>query len=102
MGKIMLARLMESQKWHLPVGSVVLCGEGSEEGQWPLLTLMPDTSVSPWIHTTGAFQATTPALEFRGSKFEVSLCVGSLKGTAGNPAVSSTNSIPAGFYNQKL
>ena len=56
---IVLARLMESQIWHLSFSSVSLWGEGSEKQQWPLstflsvescppaLTLMPDTSVSP-------------------------------------------------------
>ena len=32
-----LAKLMESQIWHQPAGSVALLGEGSEKGQWPLL-----------------------------------------------------------------
>ena len=42
----LLASLIESQiEYHL-AGSVA--GEkGLEKGQWPLLTLMPDTSVSP-------------------------------------------------------
>ena len=30
-------------------GSVALWGEGSEKGQWPLLALMPDTSVPPCV-----------------------------------------------------
>ena len=63
---------------------------------------MPDTSVSPWIHTTGAFQATTPALEFRGSKFEVSLCVGSQRGTAWGSRNFFHQLKPASFCNQKL
>ena len=36
-GKTVSTRLMESQIWHLPAGSVALWGEGSEKGQWPLL-----------------------------------------------------------------
>ena len=44
-GQTLLARLMESQIWHQPVGSVALLGEDLEKGQWPLLTLMPDISV---------------------------------------------------------
>ena len=45
-GQIVLARLMESEIWHWLAGSV---GEDLEKGQWPLLALMPDTSVSPCI-----------------------------------------------------
>ena len=48
-GQTLLARLMESQIWHQPVGSVALLGEDLEKGQWPLLALMPDTSVSPSV-----------------------------------------------------
>ena len=43
-GQTVLDRLMESQIWHQLAGSV---GGVSEKGQWPLLTLMPDTSASP-------------------------------------------------------
>ena len=46
-GQTVLAGLMESQIWHQLAGSVALGGEGLEKGQWPLLTLMPNTSVSP-------------------------------------------------------
>ena len=45
MGQTVLARLMESQIQHQSAGSVALCGEGSEKGQWCL----PDNSVSPCI-----------------------------------------------------
>ena len=38
---------MEFQIWHQLASSVVLWREGLEKGQWPLLALMPDTSVSP-------------------------------------------------------
>ena len=50
---------MESQIWYLPVSSVALCGEGSDQEQWSFLqfclgencppapALMPDTSVPP-------------------------------------------------------
>ena len=37
----------QTQIWHQPAGSMDLQGEGSEKGQWPLLALMPDTSVPP-------------------------------------------------------
>ena len=53
---IVLARLMESQKWHQPAGSVTLLGEGLEKGYClpfclgescpPALTLVPGASVS--------------------------------------------------------
>ena len=42
MGQTVLARLMESLMWYL---LPALWGKGLEKGQWPLLTLMPDTSV---------------------------------------------------------
>ena len=61
----------------------LLCGSvvgGFRKGTWPLLTLMPDTSVSPSMPLD--FQAATPVLELRGSESEwVSPCVGSLRGT---------------------
>ena len=41
-----LASLMESEIWHKLAGSVTLWGESLEKGQWPLLTLIPDTSIS--------------------------------------------------------
>ena len=43
-GQTVLARLMESLMWYL---LPALWGKGLEKGQWPLLTLMPDTSASP-------------------------------------------------------
>ena len=45
-GQTVLARLVEFHIWHYLAVSV---GEGLEKGQWPLLTLMPDTSVSPCV-----------------------------------------------------
>ena len=48
-GQTLLARLMESQIWHKLTGSVKGSGEDLEKGQWPLLALMQDTSVSPCI-----------------------------------------------------
>ena len=44
-GQTVLARLMEPQMWHQLAGSV---GKGLKKGQWPLLALMTDTSVSPY------------------------------------------------------
>ena len=46
-GQTVLARLMESQIWHQLASFVALWVEGLEKGQWLLLTLMPDTLVSP-------------------------------------------------------
>ena len=46
-GQTVLARLMESQIWHQLADSVALLEESSERGQWPLLTLMSGTPVSP-------------------------------------------------------
>ena len=74
-------RLMESQIWHPPVGSVALSGEGSEKGQWPLPTFLSERKLSPSFHldaryfssspyATGVFQAATPVLELRESEFE--------------------------------
>ena len=48
-GQTVLATLMESQIRHQLAGSVALLEEGLEKGQWPLLTLMPDTSVSACV-----------------------------------------------------
>ena len=77
----MLARLMESQMWHLPDSSVALWGEGSEKGQWPLPVFLSGIKLSPSsrldarhfsfsLYSTGAFQAATPVLELRGSESE--------------------------------
>ena len=44
-GQTVLARLMESQVWHQPAGSVVLWGDSSEKGQWPLLTSVWEKAV---------------------------------------------------------
>ena len=40
---------MEPQIWYLPAVCVALWKEGSEKGQSPLLTLMADTLVSPYM-----------------------------------------------------
>ena len=47
-GETVSARLMESKIWHQLAGSVAV-GGGLEKGQWPLLALMPDTSVPPYM-----------------------------------------------------
>ena len=49
-GQTVLARFMEHQ---YGTSLLALLGEGVEKGQWPLLALVPDTSVPPC--TTGAF-----------------------------------------------
>ena len=82
-GQTVLARLMESQIWHLPAGFVALCvGVGdSEKGQWPLPIFLSRRKLSPSSHfdarhfssslcATGGFQAATPVMELRGSESE--------------------------------
>ena len=80
-GKTVLARLMESQIWHLPASSVALWGKDSEKGQWPLPTFLSRRKLSPSspldvrhfsvsLYTTGAFQVATLVLELRGSESE--------------------------------
>ena len=75
------AKLMESQIWHLPSGSVALGVEGSEKGHWPLPTFVSGKKLLPSFHldarlftsslyACGAFQAATPLLELRGSESE--------------------------------
>ena len=68
-GQTVFSRLMESQIWHQPASSVAVQGESSEKGQWPLLTLMPDTSASPNM-PLGALQAATLVVELRVSPSE--------------------------------
>ena len=48
-GQTVFDSFMGSQIWHQLAGSVALGGEGLEKGQWLLLSLMTDTSVSPCI-----------------------------------------------------
>ena len=60
----MLARLMESQIWHPPVGSV---GGGCRRGTMGSARLdARHFSVS--LYATGAFQGATPVLELRGNE----------------------------------
>ena len=68
-GQTVLARLMEFQIWHQPAGSMALCGEVSEKGQWPLVCLDARHFSLP-LHVIGAPQAASAALEPRGSKPE--------------------------------
>ena len=62
-----------------------LWGQGLEKGQWPLLTFMPDTSISPsmppvpfkllpWLCSSEGVSRELPT--------QASPCVGSLRGTA--------------------
>ena len=81
----MLARLMESQIWHLPAGFVALCvGVGdSEKGQWPLPAFLSRRKLSPSsyldtkhfsssLYAAGAFQVAIVVLvlALRGSESE--------------------------------
>ena len=84
-GQTMLARLMESQIWHLPASSVTLWEEDSLKGQWPLpaflsgrklspaLTLMPDTSV-PHHMTLVSFRLLHQSWNSGGVSLSKSVC----------------------------
>ena len=62
----MLARLMESQIWHPPVGSV---GGGCRRGTMASACLNA-RHFNFFLYTTGAFQAAALVLELRGSETE--------------------------------
>ena len=62
-GHTVLARLMESQKWQKPTGSM---GGGLCKGTMAS-TYLDARHFSFSLYTTGAFQAATPVLELRGS-----------------------------------
>ena len=65
-GQTVFARLMESQIWHQPTGFV----EG-EFGKGKMASPHLDARhFSFSLYTTGAFKATTPVLELRGSESE--------------------------------
>lgn len=73
-GQTLLARLMETQIWCLPVVSV---GEGSAKEEWPLLPLLAGRKFTPPAlflqpgsspYVPGAFQAIAPVLELRVSE----------------------------------
>ena len=83
-GQTELARFLESQIWHLPAGSVALCGEGSKKVQWLLPAFLSGRKLSlsscldarhfsSSLYATGAFQADTPVLELRGSESSKSM-----------------------------
>ena len=90
-----------------------LCGsvqEGSEKGQWPLsaFTSVRKLSCSSCLdvrhfssspYATGAFQVSTWCWSSEGVSLHKSLC-GFFKRNEllVTPAVSSTNSVPAGFF----
>ena len=94
-------------------GSMVLWGEGSEMGQWLLPAFLSGRKLSlsscldtrhfhSSLYATGVFQATLLVWDLRGSKFEVSLCVGSQRGTAWGSRNFFHQLKPASFCNQKL
>ena len=78
-GQTVLAKFMESQIWHQLASSV-----GGRFRKGTMASAHLDARYfSSSLYAIGAFQAATPVLELRGSESEnVSLCVGSLKGTA--------------------
>ena len=49
-GQTVLAKLMESQKWHPPASPVALWGEGSEKRQWPLSAFLSGKKLSASSH----------------------------------------------------
>ena len=68
-GQTVLAKLMESQIWHLPASCVALPVSLSERRLSP----SPHLDVrhfSSSLYATGAFQAATLVLELRGSEPE--------------------------------
>ena len=68
-GQAVLARLMESQIWHPPTGSVSLPAFLSERKLSPSICLNAG-HFSSSLYATGAFQAVTPVLELRESESE--------------------------------
>ena len=77
-GQKVLGRLMESQIWHQPAGSVALWEEGSIKGQWPQPTFLSERKLSPSsclaptdftfsLYATGDIQAATQVLDLRGN-----------------------------------
>ena len=98
-GHTVLARLMESQIWHQPMVSER--GEGSEKGQWPLLTPVPDTSVSPCIPLV-PFKLPPQCWSSEGASLSRWVCVWvSQEELLKALAASSTNSVCTGFCSQK-
>ena len=68
-GQTVLGRLLESQIWHLPVGSVALLAFLSGRKLSPSSSL--DASHCCYsLDATGVFQAATWVLELRGSESE--------------------------------
>ena len=109
----MLARLMESQIWHLPAISVALGGMVQKRANGlclpfclgescpPAFALMPDTSVPPCMALV-PFKLLPRCWSSDGLNLSVSLCVGSLRGTAWDSRIFFHQPIPAGFCSQKL
>ena len=98
-GHTVSARLMESQIWHQPTGSV--WGE-LRKGQWPLLTPMPDTSASPCMLLM-LFKLPPRCWSSEGLSLSRWVCVWVLEEELlGAPAVSSTYSILSQFCSQEL
>ena len=103
---------MESEIWHPPAGSVALwvrvqkrdnglclsfCWEKSFPQLLPWFQIPPLPAECHW-HPLSCHHSAGDQREW----VWVSLCVGSLKGTAWDSAVSYTNSVPDGFCSQKL
>ena len=90
---------MESQTWHQLASSM----GGIFRKEKMASACLDARHISFSLYTTGAFQASTPVLELRGSESEwVSPCVGSLRGTAWGSSSFFHQLNPLWFCIQKL
>ena len=81
----MLAKLMETQIWHLPVSSDAPCGKSTEKVQWSLPAFLSGRKLSPSSHfdsrcfssslyATGTFQGATQCWNSKGVSLSESMC----------------------------
>ena len=91
---------MESQIWHLPAGSMAPWREGSEKGQWPLLALLPDTSLPPCMPL--CLSRCNPGAGVHKERVWVSPCVGSLRGTTWDSSSFFSWLSPCWFLQPKI
>ena len=90
------------QSLRYGISLLALWGEGLEKGQWLLLSLMPDTSVSPCVPLV-PFKLLPWCWSSEGVTLSrwVHVCIPQEE-LLRTLAVSSTDSIPTGFHSQKL
>ena len=99
-GHTVLVRLMEFQMWSFRLPPV--WGEGSAKGQWPLLTRMPDTSLSPYMPLV-PFKLPPRWQSSEGASLSRWVCEWvSWEELPGAPAAPSTNPVPTCLHSQKL